>query len=258
MKTNEFIKPKRIVVNPTEFLQNVFGKGLIKDLHDNEEICEVCHGLGIVIVDNPYGLSDDPDKKAGLFPYKHQSISFCPNCYNGVVHRCKLCGEIINPRGFLRHNCPQQQEEDRLEAKRKEQEEWDKAEELPSNCLSDYEYFFSDSYGYDNGYFSDWDEFFDYWHDNCEDIEERPEYVWVTTKVDMSMDAQYIVDNATEDLYEDAIEDISTEKIRQLQDFLDGWCKTCGVGATYYESHKYKVKIPWEDYDNECTNSVKC
>ena len=56
---------------------------------------------------------------------------------------------------------------------------------------------------------------------------------------------------ATEDLYEDAFYDISSKEIERLQRFIDEWIKTCGVGTTYYESHKYKVRIPWEDYD-EC------
>ena len=35
---------------------------------------------------------------------------------------------------------------------------------------------------------------------------------------------------------------------KELQNFVDGWCKRCGVGTTYYKSHKYKVRIPWEEY----------
>lgn len=42
---------------------------------------------------------------------------------------------------------------------------------------------------------------------------------------------------------------ISEGEIKRLQAILDYWAKTCGVSTTYYESHKYKVKIPWEDYD---------
>lgn len=80
-----FVKPTRKVVNIEDAFGELIGKKLIKDLHDNEEICPVCHGTGLRIEDNPYGLSDNPDKRAGQFPYKHQSIRFCPNCYNGVV-----------------------------------------------------------------------------------------------------------------------------------------------------------------------------
>ena len=37
--------------------------------------------------------------------------------------------------------------------------------------------------------------------------------------------------------------------VERLQEILDHWAKTCGVSTTYYESHKYKVRIPWEDYN---------
>lgn len=68
-----FVKPTRKVVNIEDAFGELIGKKLIKDLHDNEEICPVCHGTGLRIEDNPYGLSDDPDKRAGQFPYNHQS-----------------------------------------------------------------------------------------------------------------------------------------------------------------------------------------
>lgn len=255
---NEFVKPKRIIINPVDYIKKISGNGLIKDLHGNEEICDVCHGTGIIIEDNVYGLSDDPNRRIGIFPYKHQSFTFCRNCYNGIIHRCKLCGEIIRPRGFLKHDCEKQKELDRIETAQKEKEMWDKAEELPEEKLGDYNYFYSQYYGYNEGYFSDFDEFFEYWHDNEEYTtitkDERPKFVWVTDSIKMNLDADDIVSNVTEELYEDAFYDISSEDMKHLQDFLDEWCKTCGVSDTYYESHKYKVRIPWEYYDKEYDN----
>ena len=114
-----FVKPTRKVVNIEDAFGELIGKKLIKDLHDNEEICPVCHGTGLRIEDNPYGLSDDPDKRAGQFPYKHQSIRFCPNCYNGVVRFCPDCGKQI-PRCRTLCDCDavvqhRQQEENRKE-----------------------------------------------------------------------------------------------------------------------------------------------
>ena len=114
-----FVKPTRKVVNIEDAFGELIGKKLIKDLHDNEEICPVCHGTGLRIEDNPYGLSDDPDKRAGQFPYKHQSIQFCPNCYNGVVRFCPDCGKQI-PRYRTLCDCDavvqrRQQEENRKE-----------------------------------------------------------------------------------------------------------------------------------------------
>lgn len=49
-----FVKPTRKVVNIEDAFGELIGKKLIKDLHDNEEICPVCHGIGLRIEDNPY------------------------------------------------------------------------------------------------------------------------------------------------------------------------------------------------------------
>lgn len=246
---SNFVKPKRVIVSDEEYIKKLIEANLIKDLHDNEEICPYCHGTGMVIVDNLYGLSDDPDRKIGMFPYKHQSISFCQHCYNGIRHRCKLCGEIIQ-RGYLKHDCPQQRAIDEQDQLVKEKELFDKAPLLPDDKQKDYEYFYSNVYTRDNGYFNDWDEFFDDWEEEHECIGDvRPEFVWVTNPLAMSIDADDIVSSATEELYEDAIDDISTDEIKRLQSFLDEWTKNCGVGMTYYESHEYKVRIPWEIYD---------
>lgn len=245
---SEFVKPKKIIVNPIPYLQKITGEGLVKDLHDDEVLCETCGGVGLVLTDNPYGLSNDPNKVAGHFPYKHQSYTFCPDCYNGVVHRCKLCGELIRPRWNLKCNCAAQQALDKEKQEQIEQEVWDKAEELPEDLKDSYTFFYSEYYGWNNGYFEDWDSFFDYWNDNYEETDERPEYVWVTEAVSMQIDARDIVESATEEMYEDAMDNISDDAINNLQQFLNEWCRTCGVGDTYYESHKYKVKIPWEEY----------
>lgn len=244
----EFVKPKRVIVSDKEYIQKLVNANLVKDLHDNEEICHYCHGTGMVIRDNQYGLSDDSDRKV-WFPYKHQAITFCQHCFNGVILRCKLCGEVIQ-RGYTKHDCKQQRVIDEKLREQKKQEEFDKAPLLPDEKQEDYEYFFSEEYTHDNGYFNDWEEFFDNWeneHEKYGDV--RPEYVWVTEPVEMSINAESIAEQATEDLYEDAYDDISDGEIKRLQAILDYWAKTCGVSTTYYESHKYKVKIPWENYD---------
>ncbi len=137
----------------------------------------------------------------------------------------------------------------KLKLKKKE-EEFEKTPLLPKENEKDYEYFLSEEYTYNNGYFSDWEEFFDNWkseHKLKDDI--RPKYVWVTESVEMSINAESIVEQATEELYEDAYYDISDKEIKRLQEILNNWIKTCGVNTTYYENHKYKVRIPWEEYD---------
>lgn len=248
---SEFVKPKTVFVSDPEYIQNLVNANLRKDLHDNEEVCPHCHGTGLVISDNPYGLSDDPDKTIGVFPYEHQAISFCPHCFNGIVYRCEHCGQIIK-KGYQRHDCNKQREIDFAELDKKCSEQLDKAEIAPPEVLEQSYFFYSDDYGNDDGYFSDWDEFFDYWHENGETIgDERPEFVWATYPVEMHIDARDIVSNATEELYEDAYDDVDSKQLKELQDFLDKWCKDCGVRTTYYASSKYKVRIPWVNYESE-------
>lgn len=250
---SEFIKPKTVFVSDSEYIQNLVNINLKKDLHDDEEICQHCHGTGMVITNNPYGLSDDPNRSIGtLFPYQHQSITFCLYCYNGIVHRCILCGQIM-PRGRLKHDCEQQREIDRAELAKKEAEEWQKAPIAPKEVEEACFCLYSEYYPHNEGYFCDWDEFFESWAEEHEPDDKRPEFVWITKSEKMRIDAYSIVESATDDLYEDAMDNISTGSIKELQDYLDKWCDNCGVGNIYYENHKYKVRIPWEKY-NERTN----
>lgn len=246
---SEFVKPKTTFVSDSNYIENLMNVNLQKDLHDNEEVCPHCHGTGMTVVDNVYGLSEDPDKSKGYFPYKHQSISFCQHCYNGIVHRCKLCGELLK-RGKLVCDCEQAKAVKLQEETRKKKEAFDKAPVAPKEVVDNIRCFYSEYFGHNDGYFLDFEEFFEWWAEDHEEdtTEDRPEYVWITEPVEMSIDAQNIIEQATDDLYEDASEDISSEAKKELQDFLDDWCKRCGVSTTYYESHKYKVRIPWEEY----------
>lgn len=237
--SNEFVKPKRINVNIT----------LQKDLCEGEELCPTCNGLGVVIDKNRFSLSQDPEQRI-MFPYKNDSLVFCPICCNGVVTRCRFCGEII-PRRRTKCDCDKQRELDRIERKHRLRDYLSKAPEATPEILEHNAYFYSDEYGYNEGYFSDWDEFFEYWaeeHDE-DDSSDRPEWVWTTVPVHMKIDAANVAESATEALYEDAYDDISDAKFKELQDYLDKWCESCGVNISY-DQGDYKVRIPWEDYQS--------
>lgn len=245
---SEFVKPTRVEVDISDDVKDFLGRRLIKDIHGNETICPICKGTGVRIARNPYGLSDDPDKKAGMFPYLHESISFCPNCYNGIVHYCPDCGKQL-PRGSLKCNCEAEQKRRRDALRQKEQKELEKAEKYDFLALGDkFQVCYSDYYDRNDGYFSDWDEFFDNWSEQYEDSAPRPEYVWGTSETEMSFDAYDIVSSACEDLYEDAINDIGQKAIDEMQDFLNKWKEKYGL-LSYCETHKCAVKIPWGQYD---------
>ena len=100
----EFVKPMRKSIKVSEGFAELLGKELFKDLAEHEGICPQCHGTGMVVRNHPYGLEGDPDKKVGVFPYNHQSIIPCPNCYNGVVRYCPDCGKQLK-RSYLKCDC---------------------------------------------------------------------------------------------------------------------------------------------------------
>lgn len=241
-----FVKPTRKVVNIEDAFGELIGKKLIKDLHDNEEICPVCHGTGLRIEDNPYGLSDDPDKRAGQFPYKHQSIQFCPNCYNGVVRFCPDCGKQI-PRYRTLCDCDAVVQRRQQEENRKEKERLEKAEKHEPNALGSlFTMAQSDFYSHNEGYFSCWENFFDSWNEDREEFTEKPLYVWGTEEVEMSFDASSIVSNACEDMYEDAYDDIGADAVAEMQRYLNEWKEKYGR-TSYLLTTKHAIRIPWEE-----------
>lgn len=251
---SDFVKPRRVSVPIDETFRALLPVSLTKDLHGDEAICPTCHGLGLRVVDNIYGLSDDPDKTAGQFPYKHQSLVFCPSCYNGVVHICPDCGKQL-PRGYPKCSCAAEQRRQREQKKREYQETLQKAQKHESYELgSKFIMAYSDYTEHHNeGYFSDWQEFFDAWHDFVasreEDgiqVTERPEYVWGTEQITLQLDAGSIIEQACEEMYEDAMSDIGTAAINELQAYLDTWEYRYGV-KSYLVDHKHAIKIPWEE-----------
>ena len=249
---SEFVKPIRQKVDISEGFAKLLGKKLIKDLHDDEGICPHCHGTGMKIADNPYGLSNDPDKRIGLFPYKHQSITFCPHCYNGIVHFCPDCGKQL-PRGELTCNCAAANARKNEERKKKYQQTLDAAEKHEPDALgATFQMCYSDYLtSHNEGYFNDWEEFFETWE--CLELDgnapiERPEYMWGTTALSLPLNADDILERATEDMYEDAMHDIGDIGIKALQNALDAWKAEYGCSDTYYPDRKYAVRIPWEDY----------
>jgi len=242
--SEEFVKPKTIEVN----------FALRKNLINGEEICQYCNGIGAVIGDYVvYGLKGDPNKKAGMFPYNNQALKPCPYCFNGIVRRCEYCHKII---GRLRTKCDcatqKQIDQDIKNAKR--QKHLQEAKEVSEE---NFVMLYTDDFNCGkDGFFEDWEEFFDAYEEAIFDDptlkdKERPEYVWGTYSTNFKIDAYETVEFATEDLYEDAFDDISGESIKELQKYLDEWCKNCGVGETYYQDIYTKVRIPWEEYEGE-------
>ena len=231
----------KTVIIPKEEIDKVLNVGLKKDLIQcedyNEEICPTCHGTGVTIHDNPYGLFE----QAGpvRFPYVQQSIGFCPDCYNGVVKRCLHCGKII-PKGRLKCEC-------RIPAERqkKEEEHRKMIDELrwatPEESVQDM--YYSPEYPYNEGYFETFEDFFDAWYDNHSPEDAKPECCFPTHKCSMTLDMEGIVADACDELYEDAFDDVGN--IKELQDLVDAWIKKNGPGDSFLYHESYKIRIPW-------------
>lgn len=249
-------KIKKISLNVSEEIKHILPDILEKDLQDDEIICPVCHGLGVKMWNNPYGIKGDTSEEAkrSMFPYKHQSLLPCPNCYNGVVKLCEYCGKQL-PKGRLKCDCEQQKEKDEEEKRIKYQETIDKATEIE---LKDTSYYIYDEQS--DKYFTDEDEFVEYYWDlylnkekehgyNFDDYFEKyiPKVLWNCEETKISMDADSIIDNACEELHEDARDNISDEK--ELQEFLDKWCAKQSGTTTYYPCYRECVKVQKEWFD---------
>ena len=229
----------------TNYLESIVGTGLEKDLTETEyykeEICKRCHGTGIVLAENPYDLSEE--KTPVRFPYRQQAFTFCPDCFNGIRKRCKVCGELI-PRGMLIHNCKQIKE---IEKRKKAEEERKRIDALPWTEVDESHdiNYFSNLFPYNEGYFSDFDEFFDTVDE--EGIEERPEYCFGVTEIPFRIDAESVVESACEDSYDDALDHVGN--IKSLQKVIDEWIEKNGPGSSYVYNRNAKIRIPWEKYN---------
>ena len=245
---------RHISINVSEEIKNILPDTLEKDLQDNEEICPVCNGLGVVVDNNIYGIKGDISDaaKKSMFPYNHQAIKFCPNCYNGVIRLCHYCGKQI-PKGYIdRCDCEQYKQKEVEERRIKYQEKISKAEEVDFKDID------SDMWFYDeltDDYFSDVDSFvdaykdFDEYESEEEMMNNLPKILWLTDPVDISMDADYIIESACEELHEDASVNISSEDRRELQNMLDAWCGEQTGTRTVYPNYKKYVRVREEWFE---------
>lgn len=98
---------------------------------------------------------------------------------------------------------------------------------------------YSDVYGYDEGYFVEFDDLIEY----CErEGIEIPKHVWSTTKTSLTINAEFIVENACEELWEGAYDNI--DNIEELQELLDNWCGEQTGADTYCVDYQYAISVP--------------
>jgi hypothetical protein len=233
----------KVEVNIEKEMKELFPSTLIKDLQDHERICPVCHGLGMRIDDNIFGLQGDTSEEAkkSRFPYKHQALSFCQHCYNGVQRLCPYCGKPYKNQAYLHCDCEGQQMVDEEKAKQNIEDKLAKAKEVQESEVE--EYLYCEEF---DKYYPCVDNFFEeYASDDEGDCLKKPEILWVCSVAEISIDADNLIENACDDLHEDAAENCDSAS---LQELLDKWCKEQSGTTTYYPCYKEYVKIDWSRY----------
>lgn len=228
-------------------IQETFPKILIKNLTEHERICPVCNGLGMRIEDNIYGIKGDISEAGRKyhFPYKHQALSFCRSCYNGVQRLCPYCGQPYKNQAYLHCDCEGQKKAD----EEKRINEWN---EKVANAVQ------VDEKDIDTMlYCEEYDEYYDtvddFFEDYCcnysnEDIHNRPERLWVTSVEKIFIDAANVIEDACTNLHEDAYEQCDEASLQKL---LDDWCRKQTGTTTYYPHYKQYVVIDWSKYSDE-------
>ncbi len=238
---------KHISINVSEEIKHILPDTLEKDLKENEDICPVCHGLGIIKRNHSYGIKED-EMPLKVNWYDNEYFVWCPNCYFGVIEKCEYCGKIL-PKGRLKCDCEKQREIDEEEKRIKYQEVISKAKEADMKDVGLDMWFYDE---HTDDYFSDIDNFVDAYKDNEEFIDNKemlenlPEVLWLCDNVDISMDADSIIESACEELHEDAEENITGQDRKELQELLDNWCKKQTGTTTLYPNYEKYVKVKKE------------
>ena len=207
-------------------------------------ICPVCNGLGMRIEDNIYGIKGDTSEvgRKYHFPYKHQALSFCQSCYNGVQTLCPYCGQPYKNQSYLHCDCEGQKEADAKERIRKLNEKVSNAVEVNEKDVDTMLY----CEEFDE-YYDTVDDFFDDYYCNYADKNtyDRPERLWVTSVEEISIDAANVIEDACINLHEDAYEQCDEGSLQKL---LDDWCKKQTGTTTYYPCYKKYVVVDWSKF----------
>lgn len=210
---------------------------LLPVLINNEKIkkhCPECEGIGWI---------ETKDKR---------HIEKCPNCCgNGYILLCSECGKELN--SSYRSMCEECSNKHWTEMRlNEEQLKFKNAEKLTFGIddekIKEFKHFYSEDYPYDEGYFMEFQDFFEAMYDKGITQETGPLYVWGTYEKIINIDIDWAIENACEELYEGAEESISNEDYKELKDFVKKWCEKQDGTTTYYPDYHYAIKVPWEEF----------
>jgi hypothetical protein len=231
-----------------EYVDVDFKAKLEKDLSENEVICDDCGGAGFMIDDRPFGIKGYKDPQGAMFPFKKQTLTFCPSCYNGVRKKCEHCESLL-PRHINRCECETAKNERAVEQNKKEFERWSNATKINlKEALENYGILYVDSFDE----FISTDEFedrledllCDFEDDNGHEFDKSMLRIYVTSTTALNFDAVSIIEHECDDLHEEAYERINCEQINELQEMLNKWSETVKTDTlTYHRDYKVGVVI---------------
>lgn len=240
---------KHVSLNVVEELKKLLPETIEKNLADDEIICPRCNGLGVIKLDHRFGISGlAGTEKHTTKWFDNEYLMPCLDCYFGRIKTCKYCGKPLS-KHTTRCDCEEYKAEDRKERIREYQRRIDRAKEIK---LSEIGALIYDEES--DRYFPDEYEFAEYYEgvffeeeDDYEDFEQFfdkgvPKILWNCYPVKLEMSAKDIIESACEELYEDAYDDISQRDEKELQKYLDDWCKEQNL-TTYYPDYKEYVKV---------------
>lgn len=234
----------------TENIEVNFDLSLKKDLQENEVICPKCGGTGLQVSDNPFGLASDKGKYSEMFPHRKQTITGCSHCYNGVQRKCEHCNELLGRKGWC--DCIGYKNKQAEKQHLKDLEKWNKAlkTSVEEHLKEDYTYMlYLDNY---DQFFEDIDDVIEFLRDEIEqgdlevsDIDNMR--LFKTNPMSLSFDAQSIIENATEELHENAYEN-TMKHVEELQQFLDTFAEKIKRSTlTYFPNFKESIVISPND-----------
>jgi len=232
---------KKVEINLQKELEKILPQVLKKDLQYNEIICTTCNGLGLTTHSNIYGIQGDRDPEVigKSFPYGHQSLGFCPDCFNGVQRTCVYCGKVVQKGYINKCDCDGYKKEEDDKRIVKWNETLSNAKEVNEKDVDTMLY--CEELG---KFYANVDEFLES-EDNWmydDDITR----LWVAYAISLDIDASNVLENATQDLHEDCYDNLN---IGELQSLLDVYVKKYKSStATYYPDYKEYVVI---DYNNK-------
>ena len=193
---------------------------LPKTPKENEALCPHCGGTGWMI-----------DKERGI-------LEKCPKCYNGIIKLCECCGSPLDRYGQCKEEKCKMLKEQEKELERYRKAKHYTLETVPkeSVCM-----LYSDSYGYNEGYFTEIEDLEDY----CDsEYTCKPSYVWGTVAIPFELNAYDIVQRALEDSYEDAFDNVDNEALKDLQDAMDKFAKAhSDILTTYYIDYSVCIDL---------------